>query len=99
MNVLEDGNCFFRSISHQLYGNESEHMNIPSNAIFYMKSNRNDFTNFIDHRYLSIENYFNTMNEGGTYTNNLLILATTTIINKNIIIHESCKKTYFNSRI
>ncbi|CAF3858620.1 unnamed protein product [Rotaria sordida] len=57
INILGDGNCFFRAISHQLYRHENDHLNIRSETISYLISNKNDFEPFIDETDSTIENY------------------------------------------
>jgi len=89
MNVLGDGNCFFRAISHQLYQDENRHLNIRSEAINYLILYMNDFVPFIDtSKYPTIEMYIERMSQDGAYVDHLAISATAFIINKNIIVHE-----------
>ncbi|CAF4377123.1 unnamed protein product, partial [Rotaria sp. Silwood2] len=90
--ILGDGNCFFRAISHQLHRNQSAHSMIRSEAIKYLIENKNDFSQFIDETYLTIDNYIEQMSKYGTYADHIVITATAFIINKNIIIHEFGKK-------
>ncbi|CAF4482171.1 unnamed protein product [Rotaria sp. Silwood2] len=92
INIIADGNCFFRAISHQLYRHENSHLNIRSETINYLIQNMNDFTPFIDEMYSTIENYIQQMSKDGTYADHLALSSTAVIINKNIIIHELEKK-------
>ena len=39
LNVDDAGDCFFRVVSHQLYGQPSYHMNIRSVGVQYMRAN------------------------------------------------------------
>ncbi|CAF3974784.1 unnamed protein product [Rotaria sp. Silwood2] len=54
--------------------------------------NKNDFSQFIDNTYVTIDNYIKQMSKYGTYADHIVITATAVIINKNIIIHELGKK-------
>ncbi|CAF2946327.1 unnamed protein product [Rotaria sp. Silwood2] len=92
INILADGNCFFRAISHQLYRHEDDHLDIRSETINYLIQNMNDFAPFIDEMYSTIENYIQQMSKDGTYADHLTLSSTAVIINKNIIIHELEKK-------
>ncbi|CAF4828741.1 unnamed protein product, partial [Rotaria sp. Silwood2] len=92
INILADGNCFFRAISHQLYRHEDDHLNIRYETINYLIQNMNDFASFIDQMYSTIENYIEQMSKDGTYADHLALSSTAVIINKNIIIHEFKKK-------
>ena len=96
VNVLADGNCFFRAISHQLYRHENEHLNIRSATINYLILNMNDFAPFIDEDIdPTIGYYIDRMSQNGTYADHLAVSATAVIIKKNIIIHEIGKKPLF----
>ncbi|CAF5091927.1 unnamed protein product, partial [Rotaria sp. Silwood1] len=88
VNILGDGNCFFRAISHQLYRHEHDHLNIRSATINYLIENMNNFAPFVDDMDSTIENYIERMSRNGTYADHLAISATAVILNKNIIIHE-----------
>ncbi|CAF3150203.1 unnamed protein product [Rotaria sp. Silwood2] len=88
INILADGNCFFRAVSHQLHRHERDHVNIRSIAIKYLIENGNEFEYFIDEQYTTIENYITRMSRNSTYADHLVILATAIVLNKNIIIHE-----------
>ncbi|CAF3773611.1 unnamed protein product [Rotaria sp. Silwood1] len=88
INVLGDGNCFFRAISHQLHRHERDHVHIRSIVISYLIENANDFESFIDEEYTTIENYIARMSRKSTYADHLAISATAVVLNKNIIIHE-----------
>ncbi|CAF3933714.1 unnamed protein product, partial [Rotaria sordida] len=92
VNIIGDGNCFFRAISHQLHRHENEHLGIRSIAIEYLIYNMNDLSDFIDETYSTIGNYIEQMSLYGTYADHLVISATAIIINKNIIIHELGKR-------
>ena len=43
-----DGNCMFRSVSHQVYGDESYHMLVRSKCMDYMEIEREYFTGFVE---------------------------------------------------
>ena len=58
------GDCFFRSVSHQLYGNSNHHMRIPTAGVQFMRANPERF----------IES--NTENSWLRYLNNMSIQGT-----------------------
>ena len=39
LSTLDAGDCFFRAVSHQLYGEPSYHMNIRCVGVQYMRTN------------------------------------------------------------
>ena len=45
-DVKGDGNCGYRCISLQLYGNENEYTKIRNDVYSYLNSNRNQFIDF-----------------------------------------------------
>ena len=55
------GDCFFRSVSHQLYGNNNHHMQVRSAGVQYMR----------DHPERFVES--NTENAWLRYLNNMCI--------------------------
>ena len=58
------GDCFFRSVSHQLYGNSNHHMRIRTAGVQFMRDNSEGF----------IES--NTKNSWLRYLNNVSIQGT-----------------------
>ena len=47
VNVRGDGNCFFRPIAHQLYGDESQHQKVREEAVQEVIKNSNRYRNFV----------------------------------------------------
>lgn len=50
MNIRDvggDGNCCFRALSDQLFGNENEHLDIRQRTCQYMRQHRDEFQPFI----------------------------------------------------
>jgi hypothetical protein len=58
-DVGGDGDCFFRAVSHQLYGNPEQHLEVRAAGIAYMR----------DHPEIFIES--NTENSWLEYLNNM----------------------------
>jgi hypothetical protein len=93
IKIIGDGNCFFRAISYQLYDHEDEHLSIRCEAINHIKQNMNDFAPYIDRRFDStIDRYIDRMSQNGTYADYLTIVATASIIERDIIVHEENRK-------
>ena len=47
VNVRGDGNCFFRAIAHQLYGDESQHRKVREEAVQEAIKNSNRYRNSV----------------------------------------------------
>ena len=95
INVVADGNCFFRALSYQLTGDENNHMDLRNAAIGHLTENSTQYAPFVAENYDGIEDYIIEMSRNGTYADHLSILATATSINQNIIIHELGKTPLF----
>jgi OTU domain-containing protein 5 len=46
-NVSGDGNCLFRSVSHQIYGDDSHHLMVREKCMDYMEVNAAFFSQFV----------------------------------------------------
>ncbi|CAF1381764.1 unnamed protein product [Rotaria magnacalcarata] len=92
IKIIGDGNCFFRAISHQLFGDETHHRRLRSDAISYITRNTSSFESFVSDEDTSIYDYISRMNKNYTYADHLVIMATASILNQNIIIHEYGKR-------
>ncbi|XP_028394415.1 OTU domain-containing protein 5-like [Dendronephthya gigantea] len=87
VNIVGDGNCFFRSISHQLYGTETRHAQIRANAIqhlilcpeYFIESNTEQ----------SWSQYLQNMSKLGSWADHIIIQAVANINNLRIHITES----------
>ena len=81
------GDCFFRSVSQQLYGNSSHHMRIRTAGVQFMRDNPERFIES------SIENswlrYLNNMSIQGTWADALIIQAVAGALKVTIQIVES----------
>ena len=87
LDVGGAGDCFFRSISHQLYSDSSHHLDIRATGVQYMRENPERFIES------NIENswgqYLTNMSTPGTWSDHLVIQAVADILNLRIYIIES----------
>ena len=84
------GDCFFRSVSHQLYGNSNHHMHIRTAGDQFMRDNPVNPERFIES---NTENswlrYLNNMCIQGTWADALIIQAVADALNVTVQIVES----------
>ncbi|CAF4590297.1 unnamed protein product, partial [Rotaria sp. Silwood2] len=92
IKIIADGNCFFRAISHQLFGNQTYHRELRYYAITYITQNSAAFESFISNEDNTIYDYIIRMKRNKTYADHLIIIATASILNHNIIVHEYSKR-------
>ena len=86
-NIVGDGNCFFRSISHQLYGTEVRHPQIRALAIQHLINNPEHFVEYnTDQSWL---HYLQSMSTLGTWADHIIIQAVANTNNLRINITES----------
>ena len=76
LDVGGAGDCFFRAVLHQLYGDPSHHLDIRDAGIAYMRENPERFIE--SNTDYSWEQYLNTMSIQGTWCDGFIIQATTT---------------------
>ena len=73
VNTIGDGNCFFRSVSHQLYGTEDHHPQIRALAIQHLINSPEHFVEYnTDQSWLQ---YLQSMSRLGTWADNIIIQA------------------------
>ena len=81
------GDCFFRAVSHQLYGDPVRHLDIRAAGISYMRENPERFIESnTEHSWLQ---YLNNMSMQGTWCDGLIIQAVADQLNLRILIAES----------
>ncbi|CAF1271440.1 unnamed protein product [Rotaria magnacalcarata] len=93
--MIQDGNCFFRAISHQLYRDQEDHVHIRFLTIQYLIQNINDFKCFIGRDDQIVQKYINRMTTTSTCADYIAITTTALALNKNIIIHETGNTSIF----
>ena len=89
VNTIGDGNCFFRSVSHQLYGTEDRHPQIRALAIQHLINFPEHFVEYnTDQSWLQ---YLQSMSTLGTWAENIIIQAVANTNNLRINITESAQ--------
>ena len=87
VNIVGDGNCFFRSVSHQLYGTEDCHPQIRALAIQHLINCPEHFVEYnTDQSWLQ---YLQNMSTLGTWADHIIIQAVANKHNLRINITES----------
>ena len=87
IDVDSAGDCFFRSVSHQLYGNSIHHMHIHTAGVQFMRDNPERFIGSNTEN--SWLRYLNNMCIQGTWADALIIQAVADALNVTIQIVES----------
>jgi lipoprotein-anchoring transpeptidase ErfK/SrfK len=64
VNVVGDGNCFFRALAKHVYLDEQEHRRARQETIQYMRDRREDFEQYVPEDF---DSYVNRMSREGTY--------------------------------
>ena len=87
VNIVGDGNCFFRTVSHQLYGTEDRHAQIRALAIQHLINCPEHFVEYnTDQSWL---HYLQNMSRLGTWADHIIIQSVANINNLRIHITES----------
>lgn len=92
-DVSNDGNCFFRAVSDQLYGTEEYHMKLRERACDYLLANKEHYQFFVDDEQ-SFDDYVADMRADGVWADNLELQAISMAYNVNIRVHQSHKPSY-----
>jgi len=88
IQVAGDGNCLFRAISLQIYGDETEHEMIRGNCANYIMKNETTFSPFIRSDALnSVKSYCDRMRRSGVYAGNIEIQAISELYNRPTTIY------------
>merc|ERR1712228_355484 len=85
----EDGNCLFRSISHQVYGKEDFHMILRQKCVQYLQSEYHFFCSYVagGHDKNVFDAYCYRMKTNGVWGDNLEIQAFSEIYGRSIEIY------------
>ena len=89
-----DGNCFLWAVSRMVYASNEYHLYKRSQAITYLREQRDEFERFITNEYNNFINaYIRSMSQDGHWTDNPIIKATADALNIEIHIISSAQET------
>ena len=87
IDVGGDGDCFFRAVSHQLYGTPNNHFYLRSVGVQYLVHNPEQFIESSTEH--SWQDYLQRMSNQGTWADAIIIQAVANCLNLSIHIIES----------
>jgi hypothetical protein len=85
----EDGNCLFRSVAHQIYGNPNYHCVVREKCLKYIELERNFFSSYISEDFLS---YINRMKQDGAWGDHVEIQAMSELYDRPVEIYAYSDK-------
>jgi OTU domain-containing protein 5 len=80
-----DGNCLFRCVAHQLFGDSELHMSVRALCVGYMKSNQDLFEVFISSNF---DQYLEEMKKSTTWGDEVEIAALSQLFKIRIEVYE-----------
>ena len=84
------GDCFFKSVAHQLYGDSAYHQFVRDAGVRYLIQHQERFGRFIEgNEQFSWPTYLNDMSRLGTWCDNIIVQAVSDALNITINIAES----------
>lgn len=92
-DVADDGNCFFRAVSDQLYGSEERHTELRHRACEYLIRHKHRYQYFVNDEQ-SFDEYVADMRNDGVWADNLELQAISMDCGVNIRVHQSGKPSY-----
>ena len=87
LDVGGDGDCFFKAVSHQIYGNPNNHFYVRSVGVQYLVHNPERFIE--SNTEYSWQHYLTQMSCPGTWADAIIIQAVANCLNLSVYIAES----------
>jgi len=87
VDMGDDGNCLFRSISHQIYGTQNHHLLIRAKVVEYLETETEYYSAFVEGGSDRYQEHCERMKVSGICGDNLEIQAISEIYNKPIEIY------------
>lgn len=87
LDVGGDGNCLFRSIAHQAYGDEEQHRMVRIRCMQYILTEKDYFSSFIEGGAAKVEEYVQQKEKNGIWGDNIEIQAMSEIYDRSIEIY------------
>lgn len=85
-HVQGDGNCLFRSVSIQIYGDETWHDRVREECMDFIEKDREHFQAFVAEE--DFDSYVRRKRRGGTFGDNTEIQAMAELYNRPVIVFE-----------
>jgi OTU domain-containing protein 5 len=82
--MAKDGNCMFRAVAHQLYGDQEMYDTIRKNCVAYMEKERDHFSQFVTEDFTD---YLKRKRLDTVFGNHLELQAIAEIFNRPILIY------------
>lgn len=89
VEMVGDGNCLFRAVSHQMYLNEDRHVELRALCCDFMIRHRDRYESFCS---TNFDEYIKHLRKDGTWGDHLEIKALEEIFDRLIIIYNSDSK-------
>lgn len=83
--IKTDGNCLFRALSDQLYGNDQQQKEIRQRVVKHLQDNLDEFSPFLLEDF---EAYCNKMNRDGVWGGNLELVAFSHCYAVTVVVHQ-----------
>jgi hypothetical protein len=90
-----DGNCLFRSIADQLYGDASRHVEVRAAVVEYMRTRKDYFKLFLDEDEEDVDEYLDQMSRSGEWGGNHELYAASETFSLAIYVYQNLRS---NSR-
>ncbi|ETP46319.1 hypothetical protein F442_07413 [Phytophthora nicotianae P10297] len=85
--VEADGNCLFRALGDQLYGDQHQHEEVRKKIVSYLEQHRDDFEPFMEDEE-KFEKYCERMREDGTWGGNQELYAAARLFQVYVVVHQ-----------
>lgn len=84
-----DGNCLFRALSDQLYGDETRHFEIRQEVVKYVREAKDHFAAFVGEYGETFDQYVTRLAQDGVYGGHIEIVGFAAVYSKVVVIYQS----------
>jgi len=88
VTVEADGNCFFRALADQKFGDERRHAELRARVVEHIEAKRDDFAPFVEDDE-SFEDYVARMSRDGEWAGHLEVNAAAAVLRVGVCIHQA----------